>query len=196
MDVLPKKCLFRRLFILYPIVNMKKFQVLLIPVFLFFACNKNEEGDILANLDLPDDVSFTYLPTDLTKMQTFDAIGQIQGIPKAHGGFGLKTISYTSSDIPVYAMSDGIIYNIRFESKTFESWAPPEYAGKEYDDFALEIALTKTAKMHYGHLQRLAPEILQEQRCIIYSHRFFLILLQKKGSEEEMRQVDGFCGFI
>ncbi len=120
---------------------------------LFLACHK-DPGNDLENLDLPDNVAFTYLPTDLSKMAAFGAIGQITGIPKAHGGFTLKPYQGpVVADIPVYAMSDGVIYNIRFED------VGPK--GQEYDDYALEIALTKTAKMHYGHLSRLAPEILE-----------------------------------
>jgi len=141
---------------------MKNLTIFFLIVFLFVSCVKDDMEDIIQNLDLPDDVTFTYLPTDLSKMGTFAAIGQIQGIPKAHGGFTLKSISYSTADIPVYAMSDGVIVNIRWESIAYGNDAPEEFRGTEYDDYALDIALTKTAKMHYGHLQKLAPEILQE----------------------------------
>ena len=121
-------------------------------VTVFVCCGKNPVS--VEDLDLPDDVVFTYLPTDLSKMAEFGAIGQIIGIPKAHGGFTLKTYYSTTPDIPVYAMSDGVIYNIRYESQIFEGFAPEELQGQEYDDFALEMALTETAKMHYGHLSK------------------------------------------
>jgi len=134
---------------------------------LFVCCGKNPVSGELEDLNLPDDVTFTYLPTDLSKVAEFGAIGQITGIPKAHGGFTLKEFYSTTPNIPVYAMSDGVIYNIRYESQTFRSpWASEELEGQEYDDFALDIALTKTAKMHYGHLSKLAPEILEEAGTI------------------------------
>lgn len=132
-------------------------------------CDENqEEDDILKKLDLPDNVSFTHLPTDLNLMGTFGAIGQVYGIPKGHGGFTLKTITFTDPSIPVYAMSDGVIYNIRWESLTFPvaAYVPVDLQGEEYDDYALEIALSKTAKMHYGHLSKLAPTILNQAGTI------------------------------
>lgn len=75
---------------------------------------------------------------------------------------GVKTFDFTDPSIPVYAMSDGIIYNIRWEAQTFPAapWIPAELHGQEYDDYALEIALSRTAKMHYGHLAKLAPLIM------------------------------------
>ncbi len=117
-----------------------------------------------AREDLPDDVTFAYLPTDLSRMAEFGAIGGIFNIPKAHGGFTLKNFYSTTPDIPVYAMADGVIYNIRYSTRMFlEPWASfyGVVAGEEYEDYALFIHLTKTAGMHYGHLSKLAPEILQ-----------------------------------
>ena len=143
---------------------MKTVLFVFLVVTIFICCGKNSVS--VEDLDLPDDVVFTYLPTDLSKMAEFGAIGQITGIPKAHGGFTLKTYYSTTPDIPVHAMSDGVIYNIRYESQIFEGFAPEELQGQEYDDFALEIALTETAKMHYGHLSKLSPEILQEAGTI------------------------------
>ncbi len=96
-------------------------------------------------------------------METFGAIGQIRVIPKSHGGFGLADYSFENPDIPVYAMSDGIIYNIRYEEviSNNDPDLPSEFRNQEYDDYALEIYLTKTALMHYGHLSKLAPEIVE-----------------------------------
>ncbi|HEX5167758.1 MAG TPA: hypothetical protein VFW11_01190 [Cyclobacteriaceae bacterium] len=144
---------------------MKKILILFISIGVF-GCKdyQEEEQDILKKLDLPEDVAFTYLPTELSGMGTFGAIGQVTGIPKGHGGFILKTIDVINPSIPVYAMSDGIIFNIRWESATYPAagWVPNELQGTTYDDFALEIALSKTAKMHYGHLSTLSSTILSK----------------------------------
>jgi len=142
---------------------MKRVLILLVSVWIICCEDNSEESqDILKKLNLPEDVTFTHLPTDLKAMGTFAAIGQVTGIPKGHGGFTLKTITVYNPSIPVYAMSDGIIYNVRWESQTFPTagWVPVELQGTEYDDYALEIALSKTAKMHYGHLSKLSPRIL------------------------------------
>lgn len=144
---------------------MKKHLILLI--FLAVICCDDDQSvhqDILKTLDLPDDVVFTHLPTDLNSMSTFGAIGQVFGIPKGHGGFIVKTFNYANPSIPVYAMSDGIIYNIRWGVQTFPAIAsiPAALHGQEYNDYALEIALSRTAKMHYGHVAKLAPQILSK----------------------------------
>ncbi|TDI94585.1 MAG: hypothetical protein E2O76_15235 [Caldithrix sp.] len=130
---------------------------------LFVCCGKSPVSSLLEDLDLPDDAAFTYLPTDLNRMDEFVAIGQIYDLPKAHGGFGVKDFYSTTPDIPVYAMSDGVIYNIRYGTRTFQApWAPSNLEGQEYEDYAIHIYLTKTAGMHYGHLSKLAPQILQQ----------------------------------
>jgi len=137
---------------------------ILILVFFLSSC---KDDDITK--DLPDDVTFTQLPADLSPSDEFAAIGQLTGIPKSHGGFRLANHYMLNPDIPVYAMSDGIIYNIRYEGVSSDHPnIPPELKGKEYDDYSLEIYLTKTAKMHYGHLSELAPKILEAAGTINY----------------------------
>lgn len=127
---------------------------------LLWSCGDKEPVD---ELDLPDDVTFTHLPTDLLGMQEFGAIGQIRVIPKVHGGFLILNPYALTSEIPVYAMSDGVIYNIRKESRTvIDDHAPDEVKGTTYDDFMLEIALTKNARMYYGHVTALSTQILEE----------------------------------
>ncbi len=133
--------------------------------FILFLTGCQEEGndDPRSGLNLPEDVAFTHLPTDLSRMLEFGAIGQINVIPKAHGGFGVKDYYSPTPDIPVYAMSDGIIYNIRYEARHYEApFAPDSLVGKPYDDYTLHIYISQTAEMHFGHLSKLAPEILEQ----------------------------------
>lgn len=143
-------------------LKMKQMLFALLLVTVFVRCDNDP---VSIQEDLPDVVTFNYLPTDLSKMFEFGAIGQIYNIPKAHGGFTLKDFYSTSPDIPVYAMSDGVIYNIRYSTRIFEEPWASQYgvvAGEEYEDYALFIYLSKTAGMHYGHLSQLAPEIQQQ----------------------------------
>jgi len=129
----------------------------LIFVLIIFSCEKEEED---VNAGLTDNLQFTYLPTDLDAMWQFGPIGALQGLPKAHGGFRLKAFRETA-DIPVYAMADGIIYNIIKDQRTAESgYAPAEYDGFTYDDHRLEIAVSRTSNIWYGHVTRLADDIL------------------------------------
>ncbi len=137
---------------------MIKLSVVFIFILMIFFSGCSEEEDI--NASLPANVDFTFLPTDLTKLLEFGPIGSIRGIPKAHGGFRLKTFSQEAS-IPVYAMSDGIIYNIEKDTrKAGTGFAPDDMAGYEYDDFTLNIAVSRTADMWYGHVSKLSDEIL------------------------------------
>ena len=135
----------------------------LLVILLFFGCEDDKNVvDPRQHIDLPDNFSFNLLPTDLSRMSEFAAIGQVFVFPKAHGGFTVKNY-YSDPDIPVYAMSDGVIHNIRYGTRTYEGpRAPDALRGQEYDDFTLNIYLSKTAVMHYGHLSRLAPEIFEE----------------------------------
>jgi hypothetical protein len=120
------------------------------------SCNKEED----INAGLPENLIFSHLPTQLSEMLEFGPIGSIRVIPKAHGGFMLKTFMQ-EANIPVYAMSDGIIYNILKDTRTAgPGFAPPEYQGYEYDDFTFNIAVSRTANMWYGHVSRLADEII------------------------------------
>ena len=136
---------------------MKRIPLILLCL-LVLSCDKEED----ITKGLPEEITFNNLPTDLSKTDSFAAIGQLQGLPKSHGGFTMKEYYLLEPDIPVYAMSDGIIYNIRYEQVTSNHpGLPPELQGKYYDDYTLEIQLTKTAKMHFGHLSELAPEILE-----------------------------------
>ena len=151
----------------FEITMLIKIFKIVVPVFLIvfaiMGCHE-DQIDVRQNVNLPDNFySFEYLPTELDKMSEFAAIGQIYDwLPKAHGGFGLKK-PYSSPDIPVYAMADGVIYNIRYGTDIYGDFRVPDsLKGKYYDDFALHIYLSKTAEMHYGHLSRLAPEILME----------------------------------
>lgn len=143
---------------------MNRILAILLTLFLMPGCEKNNvEPDPRADLDLPDDVTFTHLPTELDKMKEFAAVGQILFIPKAHCGFGVKDFNFSEPDIPVYAMADGVIHNIRYETKIQEFFkAPDSLIGTEYDDLTLHIYLSKTEEMHYGHLGKLAPEILEQ----------------------------------
>ena len=137
---------------------MKSYLPYLLLVVLLWGCSKEDE----VILNLPDEVTFTHLPTDLSKMESYGAIGQMRVIPKSHGGFIQSQIFFDNPDIPVYAMSDGIIYNIRYEGLgTYNPLTSPNIIGQNYPDYALEIHLTKTAKMHYGHVSELAPDILE-----------------------------------
>lgn len=130
---------------------------------LIASCNKEEKW----NKNLPDEVQFTHLPTELDQMLEFGAIGQIQVIPKVHGGFLLKNPYAAIPGIPVYAMSEGVIYNIRKEQKAVnEPGAPLDLQGKIYDDYALDIALTKHSRMYYGHVTQLSATVLQEAGVI------------------------------
>lgn len=117
---------------------------------MFFLTDCSDEESIYDKL--PANVEFTFLPTDLSRMLEFGPIGVIHVIPKDHGGFRLKEFS-EDAYIPVYAMSDGIIHNIGKDTRTTDS-------GYEYDDYSLHIAVSKTAEMWYGHVSRLADEIL------------------------------------
>ena len=152
--------------IIYLVLNhtkltMQKVVVILFCVIFYLSCKKDHEPpDPRAGLDLPNDVSFTHLPTDLNRMHSFGPIGAVFVIPKGHGGFGPKDYYLAKLDIPVYAMADGIIYNIRYGTQPYEDFvAVDSLVGTEYEDFALHIYLTKTAEMHYGHVSALAPEI-------------------------------------
>ena len=115
---------------------------------LFICCGKSPVSSLLEDLDLPDDAIFTYLPTDLNRMDEFVAIGQIYDLPKAHGGFGVKDFYSTTPDIPVYAMSDGVIYNIRYETRMFKApWAPSDLEGQEYED---DVRRCQTVGVHHA----------------------------------------------
>ena len=130
---------------------------ILIGMVFFSSCSEEEEN---INAGLPANVEFTYLPTDLSKMLVFGPIGTIRVVPKAHGGFRLKTFSQEAT-IPVYAMSDGIIYNIGKDTRTAgPGFAPVDKEGFVYDDFSLNIAVSRTADMWYGHVSRLSDDIL------------------------------------
>lgn len=130
---------------------------------LFSNCSEEEEN---INAGLPENVEFNYLPTDLASMLEFGPIGQIRVVPKAHGGFRLKTFSQ-EANIPVYAMSDGIIYQIGKNKLTAPpGFAPDELIGWEYDDYFVRIAISKSASMWYGHVSRLADEILDQSPAL------------------------------
>ncbi len=49
---------------------------------ILFACSEKNPLTQAVE-DLPDDATFTYLPTDLNRMDEFVAIGQIYDLPKA-----------------------------------------------------------------------------------------------------------------
>jgi hypothetical protein len=74
------------------------------------ACNNDE---FIERLDLPDDITCTHLPTDLSQMQKFAPIGQMRVIPKVHGGYLIGNPFQPNAVIPVYVMADGIILNIQ-----------------------------------------------------------------------------------
>ena len=148
-------------------------------VLLFMACGDREamDGDLsgmitenrdsLKRSQLPTEVKFSNLPTDLSAMDFFGAIGGLYFIPKAHGGFVLKDYFQPTAEIPVYAMSDGVIYNIRYGTDIYpERNVDSQLVGQEYEDYALHIYLTPTAEMHYGHVGRLSPEILDQVELI------------------------------
>ncbi len=123
--------------------------------------------DSLKRSQLPKNVLFSHLPTDISAMDFFGAIGGIYFIPKAHGGFVLRDYFQATAEIPVYAMSEGIIYNIRYGTDIYpERNVDPQLVGQEYKDYALHIYLTPTAEMHYGHIGRLAPEIADQAELI------------------------------
>ena len=136
--------------------------LIVLGIIFFFQCHKEDfNPDPRAGLNLPDAVQFTHLPTDLSRMAEFAAIGQMYLLPKAHGGFTLDYQQWNNkADIPVYAMSDGVIYNIRYGTKPYGD-------GTEYEDYALHIYLTPTAEMHFGHVGKLAPEILDQADNLI-----------------------------
>ncbi|MGY6741305.1 MAG: hypothetical protein ACXIUQ_01115 [Cecembia sp.] len=113
--------------------------------------------------DLPDKAVFTHLPTDLNEMEVMDAMGQIHGIPKMHGGFRLLNPYTFPAQIPVYAMGDGYIYNIEKEFRTVvDRNAPAELLGRDYDDFSLNMVYSKHAGGYYGHVTALSEEILEQ----------------------------------
>ncbi|MCC5928862.1 MAG: hypothetical protein JJU28_06425 [Cyclobacteriaceae bacterium] len=123
--------------------------------------NGCRDSDILSNLNLPESVIFTHLPTDLTKMEEFVPIGQMRVIPKVHGGFLLRNPFQTPSSIPVYAMSKGVIINIIKERRHLtDHGAPAAMQGMEYHDYHLDIALTSKSMMYYGHIMELSEEII------------------------------------
>jgi len=145
-----------------PRINQLFFKLFFLSIIAGFlslsSCSEEEEENLNANL--PENVEFTYLPTDLNKMMVFGPIGTIRVIPKAHGGFRLKTFSKEAT-IPVYAMCDGIIHNIGKDTRTSSpGFAPDELVGYEYDDYTLNVAISRTADMWYGHVTKLADEIL------------------------------------
>lgn len=134
--------------------------ILVITCLIFQACNND---DILDRLDLPVDIIFTHLPTDLSQMQEFAPIGQMRVIPKVHGGYLVKNPFQTNATTPVYAMSDGIIINIQKESRVIsDHGAPTAMQGMEYYDFQMDIALTKTARIYYGHITELSENVKQK----------------------------------
>ncbi|MCC5942353.1 MAG: hypothetical protein JJU37_12510 [Balneolaceae bacterium] len=136
----------------------------------FFACKDNpalyedEKRTIHDEFpDLPDQVQFTHLPTDLSQMAGFGPMGSLQGIPKMHGGFGLiNYYTFPPNMIPVYAMGEGYIYNIEKDFRTVTDHWPPDVAGTDYDDFSLNIVYSKYAGGYYGHVSALSDEILEQ----------------------------------
>ncbi len=132
--------------------------VFILSFFLLTSCQKDDEDDYKSSL--PSSVVFTVLPTDLSEMLEFGPIGVIRVVPKAHGGFRLKTFRQ-EANIPVYAMADGIIFNILKDTrKAGDGFAPPEFNGYEYDDFHLDIAVSQTANIWHGHISRLSDFVL------------------------------------
>jgi hypothetical protein len=113
--------------------------------------------------DLPEQVQFSHLPTDLSQMKGFGPKGALQGIPKMHGGFGLLNYyTFPAPMIPVYAMGEGYIYNIEKDFRTVPDHWPPDVAGTEYDDFSLNIVYSKHAGGYYGHVSALSDEIIEQ----------------------------------
>ncbi len=131
-----------------------------------WGCDKNE--DPLAGLDLPDNVAFTHLPIEFSGIQLMEPIGGIRTIPNDHGGFILRNPFVFPATIPIYAMSDGFITNIRKGQQLFPShdMVSPEIRGKPYDDFALHILVTKTAEIIYGHIPVLSDLVLSQAGTI------------------------------
>jgi hypothetical protein len=135
----------------------------------FFACKENptfyeEEVRTIHDEfpDLPDQVQFTHLPTDLSQMAGFGPMGLVFGIPKMHGGFGLLNRFTIPSTVPVYAMGEGYIYNIEKDFRTVPDYWTPDIAGTDYDDFSLNIVYSKHAGGYYGHVTALSDEILEQ----------------------------------
>jgi hypothetical protein len=134
------------------------FLTILLSILLIVACKES----FLDSLDLPDEVEFTHLPTDLSQMLEFGPMGQIRVIPKMHGGFRLKQPFTFPATIPVYAMGDGYIINIKKESRTVPGHGPLHLVGREYDDFGLDMVYTKDAGGYYGHVSALHEKILEQ----------------------------------
>lgn len=111
--------------------------------------------------DLPEQVHFSHLPTEVSQMEGFGPMGGLHGIPKMHGGLGLKNYYiFPTTWIPVYAMGEGYIHNIEKDFRSVPNHWP--LAGTEYDDFSLNIVYSKYAGGYYGHVSALSDEILEQ----------------------------------
>ena len=130
------------------------------------SCSKDD--GIGNNLDLPSTVTFTHLPMEFSEVDHFDPIGGIRSIPNDHGGLGLVNPYTLPASVPIYAMSDGVITNIRKDLRIIDNHAfvPAAVRGKDYDDFALRISVSKTAHLIYGHISALSDQLLNQAGTI------------------------------
>lgn len=118
------------------------------------ACDGSDPArpDPLENLDLPEGhVDFTHLPVDLVNATEFIGYGELNILPKGHGGFALRGWDPDGpSNIPVYAPADGVITNIDW----FDA-----VRGNGDKDMAIRIQISNTISVRWGHVDDIPQSI-------------------------------------
>jgi len=99
-------------------------------------------------------VNFTHLPIDLENAIEFIGYGELNIIPKGHGGFAVKGWSADRpSDIPIYAPADGVITVI-------DQFSGVRPNGDK--DMAITIQISTTIRVRWGHVDDIAQSILDQ----------------------------------
>ncbi len=120
-------------------------------------------NEVLDSYPFPDgSVTFTHLPIDPANVRSFVPMGAANVQPKDHGGFPLRHAYRFPAATPVYAVRDGVIFEVRHGTREVPQIedAPQNLWGRTYEDWALRLKVSKAVTVNYAHVTELHPDVL------------------------------------
>ena len=130
-------------------------------VVVFLGCSDDEVSPLD---DLPNGkVYFEHIPVDLSTVLHFGPMGQMGVHPKGHGGYILADPYVLPATNPVLAVADGVIILAGKGRRQVPDFVSPDQnRGEFYDDFTLQLQISKSLIVNYGHVSALNYELLPQ----------------------------------